>query len=361
MHAEEISKINGADPKKLSHVLRFLATQHWFREVAPDTFAHNMLSSLIDTGKNVTDDFATTKHKGTSGLAALVGFWADEGVKAGSYFTEILVDPKTSHSEEANEAALQRGLGTSKSMWEYYDTPEGRVRGDRFDVFMTGFNTLQPPMDILKTFDWNTIPDGHLLVDVGGGLGHVSLEVGKVHPNVHVVIEDREIVLTKAKLFWEENLPSYVSEEKVHFITANFFDEQPTLPGEPGVFLLRNITHDWSDKYAIKILRRLRDAATPSTKLVIISCITDYACRLPNDEAEAPPAPLLANFGGANIFPYSFDLSMLGFFNAKERTHQDHVEILDSAGWKLSEVRRNPSRKEFLSSIIAVPAEQKAQ
>lgn len=72
-------------------------------------------------------------------------------MKAGSYFTETLVDPKTSHSEEANEAALQRGLGTTNTMWEYYDTPEGRKRGDRFDVFMTGFNTLQPPMDILKS------------------------------------------------------------------------------------------------------------------------------------------------------------------------------------------------------------------
>lgn len=52
---------------------------------------------------------------------------------------------------------------------------------------------------------------------------------------------------------------------------------------------------------------------------------------------------------------------MLGFFNAKERTHLDHVDILSASGWKLSEVRRNPSRKEFLSSIIAVPAEQGAK
>lgn len=68
-----------------------------------------------------------------------------------SYFTENLTDPKTSHSEEANEAALQRGLGISKTMWEYYDSSEGRMRGDRFDVFMTGYNTLQPPMDILNS------------------------------------------------------------------------------------------------------------------------------------------------------------------------------------------------------------------
>ena len=75
--------------------------------------------------------------------------------------------------------------------------------------------------------------------------------------------------------------------------------------------MLRIIIHDWSDKYAIRILRRLRDAAAPSTKLVIIGCITDYACRFPKDKAEAsPPEPLLANLGGANIFPYSLDLAV---------------------------------------------------
>lgn len=131
--------------------------------------------------------------------------------------------------------------------------------------------------------------------------------------------------------YWEENLPEYVSGGKVNFIglfiqrcpihlnhpmtrsviEANFFDEQPALPGVPGVFLLRIIVHDWSDKYAIKILRRLRDAAAPTTKLVLISCITDYACRTPNDdETEVPPAPLLPNLGGANLFPYLFDLTV---------------------------------------------------
>ena len=34
-------------------VLRYLATNHIFREVEPNVFAHNMISSLLDTGKTV--------------------------------------------------------------------------------------------------------------------------------------------------------------------------------------------------------------------------------------------------------------------------------------------------------------------
>ena len=34
------------------HVLRLLATTHWLREVRPDVFANNRLSSFIDSGKS---------------------------------------------------------------------------------------------------------------------------------------------------------------------------------------------------------------------------------------------------------------------------------------------------------------------
>ncbi len=34
------------------HVLRLLATFHWLREVTPDVFANNRLSSYIDSGKS---------------------------------------------------------------------------------------------------------------------------------------------------------------------------------------------------------------------------------------------------------------------------------------------------------------------
>ena len=78
------------------------------------------------------------------------------------------------------------------------------------------------------------------------------------------------------------------------------------------MFLLRFIIHDWSDKYAMKILRRLRDGAAPTTKLVLVGCITELACHVPgeaNDKDEdKTPEPLLANMGGARIYPYMLDL-----------------------------------------------------
>ena len=39
----------------IGHILRLLATQHIFKEVAPDVFANNRISSTIDTYKSVAE------------------------------------------------------------------------------------------------------------------------------------------------------------------------------------------------------------------------------------------------------------------------------------------------------------------
>lgn len=71
------------------------------------------------------------------------------------------------------------------------------------------------------------------------------------------------------------------------------------------------IIHDWSDKYAIKLLKNLRAAAGPHTKLVLIDSIVNYACETPaqNKLAEDKvPAPLLPNLGGATLLAYEVDI-----------------------------------------------------
>lgn len=72
-------------------------------------------------------------------------------MKTGAYLAKNLTDPKTAHSEEPDEAAFQRGMGTTQTLWGYYyDVPENRAIGERFNAYMTSFNILQPPMGILK-------------------------------------------------------------------------------------------------------------------------------------------------------------------------------------------------------------------
>lgn len=41
--------------QRTARCLRLLATEHVFTEVAPDVFANNRISSVIDTGKDIED------------------------------------------------------------------------------------------------------------------------------------------------------------------------------------------------------------------------------------------------------------------------------------------------------------------
>ena len=95
---------------------------------------------------------------------------------------------------------------------------------------------------------------------------------------------------------------------------SDFFEAQPALPSTPDVFLLRQVIHDWSDKYAIKILKQLRLSAGPHTKLLIIDCVVEHACDTPHlgpsSSSPSVPAPLLPNLGGANLLTYTVDLAV---------------------------------------------------
>ena len=70
-------------------------------------------------------------------------------MKAGACLPVTLTDPKTAFSEEPSESAVQRALRTDLTLWEYYDSPEGRDQGQRFAIFMAGANKLQPPEAII--------------------------------------------------------------------------------------------------------------------------------------------------------------------------------------------------------------------
>ena len=48
-------------------------------------------------------------------------------------------------------------------------------------------------------FLWEQLPQGSILVDVGGGIGGHSIKVADAYPHICVVVEDREQVVSTAK------------------------------------------------------------------------------------------------------------------------------------------------------------------
>ncbi|KIK57717.1 hypothetical protein GYMLUDRAFT_75330 [Collybiopsis luxurians FD-317 M1] len=361
MHVKEIAKKAQVDPKKLSSILCYLATHHIFREIEPDVYVNNRLSSVWDTGKSLEEIKSSpeTKFDGTNGIAALIGHCADEDYKGAGQIADHIMSPQTAFEDTPEHSPLMSGLGYNKgNMWDWFEEPANETRLRRFGIAMNGVNSMQPPDAILNGFDWDSLPKGSTIVDVGGGIGVSSISLARAFDHLQFVVQDRPKVLQLGIEHCKKILPDALTSGRIQYHEHDFFEAQPQTSA--NVFLLKQITHDWSDRYVDLILRRLRDAATPSTTLVLVDTIIVHPCpcppsAIPGANLPSPPPPLLANLGAANASTHFADLSMFVHFNAQERTLAHIVELLAGTGWKVTRVHRSDDCGGYLPQIIATP------
>ncbi|KAF8498100.1 S-adenosyl-L-methionine-dependent methyltransferase [Russula emetica] len=360
-HISEIAKPTNVHPGKLARVLRVLATNHLFKEVTPDVFANNRLSSALDTGKSVEELLARpeSKHIGTLGMTSMLEFGGDEGFKSSSHLTEVLLDPELGHAYEPNKAAFNRAHNTKEVMWSWLEHPDNRSHLVRFGAAMNGLKNASPANAILEGYAWERLPQGSLVVDVGGGVGAQSFTLAKHHPQLRFVIQDRESVVGDAIEYWKKNMPEALESGRVRIQGHDFFTPQPARQEGVSVFILSKIMHDWSDEYCLTILKHLRAAAGPKTQLVIVELVMpsvseEPATReIPGAELPAPPQPLLRSHASTQV--YLYDIMMLSLFNGQERTITHFRDLLDRAGWKLTAVHYDSLSVRRFQKVVAVP------
>ncbi|KAM6499102.1 S-adenosyl-L-methionine-dependent methyltransferase [Amanita muscaria] len=358
LHVDAIEEKTGIDAQKLGRCLRTLTVHHIYREVTPDVFINTRLSSMLDTSKPSQDVIADPESKHT-GLPALAGHHLDEIFKSSAYLWETLSDPQTGKSDEPGHAAVGKVLSNGKGFWEYLAQPDQKYRQKRFDMAMRASESFFPPKIFLQAYDWKSLPNDALVVDVGGGIGSVSMTLAKEHPNLKIIVQDQAYVVENGTKVWEAEFPDALNSGRVKFEVHDFFKPQPQKAVD--VFLMKYVIHDWSDKYSTKILKQLRGSATPDTKLICLEAIIPYGCSVSNAVghiagATAPeaPEPLPAHWGLVSSIFYYMDMTMLVSNNAQERTIGQFEKLFKAAGWKITTVRR-PSESVTLAAIEAVP------
>lgn len=193
-------------------------------------------------------------------------------------------------------------------------------------------------MRVCTGFEWGSLPAESTVVDVGGGVGSVSLVLAKSFPSLKIVVQDRaEVIEGEAKAvraspapllrkltyffrrfgqrttltlsalansFSTRTTPSLRSPSSVPASTCSARSCPSSLdPSFDAPDPLHHI-HDWPDPHATTILRQPSDAASPSSRLIIIDHILRSLA--PNTEPNSPPFPLLPHLG--NTLPYKLDL-----------------------------------------------------
>ena len=117
------------------------------------------------------------------------------------------------------------------------------------------------PLHVLQ--GCKSIDQGHpTFVDIGGSKGHVSIVLAKEHANINFIVQDS----AKTVAIGRQEVPDEV-KDRISFTVHDFWTEQPVKGAE--VYLFRQIFHDWSDKYAVKILRNLIPALKTGARIII--------------------------------------------------------------------------------------------
>ncbi|KAF9531423.1 hypothetical protein CPB83DRAFT_809100 [Crepidotus variabilis] len=252
-----------------------------------------------------------------------------------------------------------------------------KFRLERFGKAMSGTDGWEAPGAVFNAFDWYSLPKGSIVVDVGGGIGSTSMLLASAFSSssplmqsdhgedeslgLNFVIQDRPFVCEMGEKAWKAQCPELLGTTTT-FQAHDFFTPQPIK--NAALFLLRVVLHDWPNDFARKILTKLRDAATPSTKLLLGDFVLPLACAddmsgledVEGVESILAPAPLLPNLGKASANVYWMDMTMQTIFNAQERTLRETVALAASAGWKIIKVSKTTGS--LFGYMVAVPFEK---
>ena len=192
---------------------------------------------------------------------------------------------------------------------------------------------------LVTAFPWGS--GGELtVVDVGGGLGHVSRALVAHSPTIKCIVQDSLDVVVQG----QEGLPADL-RGRISFQAHDFFQEQPMKGAD--VYLLRLILHDWSDKYSKMIIKALIPALKPGAKVVINDRVIPgrgEATYLAEREARSVLLCRRMASKTDKRFHSDYDMYMLAFQNAKERTADDWTTLFKEVDprFKITRVYQPP-------------------
>lgn len=277
--AEDLAAEIPAHAGALHRMLSFLAGYGVFCEHADRRFANSALSDCL-------------RSDVPQSVRSIVIF------RGGQYYFRPFAN--FLHSVTTGLPALDQTMGIDGFQFLSTHPEEARM----FDEAMTSLSALWAP------FVAAAYPFGELgsLMDLGGGNGRSLAEILLTHPSLHGVLADRPHVLDRAKqaAWWSSDTAG-----RVEFLAVDFFEE---VPRGCRAYLLQRIIHDWDDVRAARILRNCRQALPPGGVLLLI----EY------------------DLAADSSVGRGVDLAMLTLTGGRERTVEEHRELLAATGFRLT-------------------------
>ncbi|KAG1864887.1 S-adenosyl-L-methionine-dependent methyltransferase [Suillus subluteus] len=322
LSVDKLAEAVNLDKVKTARVLRALTLMGCFKEVERDIFANNRLSLILKSANNV--GCYTKLH-------------SQDGPKFAGVVYETMIDEEFSRSQEIDKAPRVFAFRKEGMKDPYYEAMENdEKKRDAFHKAMLGQSEVLGASAVLHHYPWNDISS---VVDVGSGIGTFSTPLAKMFPHLRITNQDLPKVMALAQNAWEKNAPETLLDGRVEFIPINFLEDAPVVGKD--VYYLRHILHNWPDAEATTILRNIRKAMRPNSRVLIHDCVIFHTLQRPSvgtNGLNVAPEPMLPNFGAGSHNTYQTDLTMWFIFNSKERTLEELEIIGAAAGLALTQV-----------------------
>ncbi|KAI6355897.1 hypothetical protein MCOR25_008053 [Pyricularia grisea] len=244
-------------PELVGRVLEHAATYDLFNVMTGGLVSHNIASSMLVTDPD---------------LESWMEINCTVAYPAGAAMVKAL--EMYGYSPEVEEAPYGVSIGQRIGQFESYRIPDadGRRLHEVFARAMKGIGA-EGKYDYQHVVDagypWHELERGagHLVVDIGGGTGHVSVAVAKRYPNLRFEVQDLPETIAMGEAMCPAELKNRIKFRPNDFMTPQ--TPRRDLNGEGVAYFLRWILHDWSDKYASKILQGLVVALRPQDRIII--------------------------------------------------------------------------------------------
>ncbi|KAK5169331.1 uncharacterized protein LTR77_005306 [Saxophila tyrrhenica] len=243
---EDLASKTGINQGALEAILRLAICHRIFTEPIPGRVAHS----------------AASKHLLSPFMAIASQVFADDFLMNSAYIPQALVEHPQANEPTRAAAAVANGCSGQRSFYEVLqDYPE---RAKNFHGLMAIFQRL-PGLEwdyLASGFDWTSLPDGSLCVDVGGGHGEAAVAVASKFAHLKWMVQDTESGF--------EGRPVRPDGLAVDYMEHDFFTPQPAATKGAAVFFMRWILHNWPDAYCHGILQALIPSLRKDARILIM-------------------------------------------------------------------------------------------
>lgn len=283
---KELAQATGADPRTLYRVLRTLVGAGVFAEDKAGDFR------LTPLGRPLRSDAADS-------VRAASVFLSGESDLEG-----LLVD-----CVRSGKTAIELAHGT-KNWIEYYQQEPARAAV--FNAAMTALSNAHY-LGVVDAYNFGSIGK---LVDVGGGHGRLISMILKAYPKMRGVLFD----LPHAFEGGRKAIAEASLSDRCEVVSGDFFRSAP----EGGdAYILSRVIHDWDDERAVAILKVVRKAMAPQSRLLLFETMIQSGHRL--------------------SYALLSDLNMVIRTGGCERSEAEYRALYKAAGFKLTRTVDTPS------------------